>query len=362
MPEIIGPGKLVETTMAPGEAILSHLRHFTKPVISRDILISRYKRSKAQAKKDSINISAHVKQALEYHESSKKCSKQIKPVLQYYCYLNLAVAVIIAYRPMNYDGYRSHGVEDKTHGISNLNMSSPVIQVKKGAIPLIHSILSDEAINKKVFRLNEIIGAIPLLSYEIEAAFKKEIHVIKISDRVIQDATKRTWSSELTFTTQILSNEKAIGVQKTKLQKAIPILENMYNILVDTNSKIVYQTKQTWTTEGKAKINHNKNCAKIINFGGQLLVEDANLGYRSIYQWRYIKGKPLIPTITSTLLLSFVFATIARYRPILLEKIKESRYNLILDVFINETDGYIIPAFRNLLYREELAVMNRNLV
>ena len=63
-----------------------------------------------------------------------------------------------------------------------------------------------------------------------------------------------------------------------------------------------------------------------------------------------------VPTPSATLLLAFMLGSLARYRPTLAANLAESRLSLPLDAFVNEADGYALPAFRNLLYREELTV------
>jgi len=40
----------------------------------------------------------------------------------------------------------------------------------------------------------------------------------------------------------------------------------------------------------------------------------------------------------------------------LIDTLEDSRLNLLADVFFNEVDAFMLPAFRNLLYREELVL------
>ena len=94
----------------------------------------------------------------------------------------------------------------------------------------------------------------------------------------------------------------------------------------------------------------------MINFGGHHVIEYFN-NPKSYYSWYSMNHKEFIPTITASLLLSFSFASIVRYRPILLNKLMDSRLNFLFDIFVREADGFLLPAFRNLLYREELAII-----
>ena len=72
------------------------------------------------------------------------------------------------------------------------------------------------------------------------------------------------------------------------------------------------------------------------------------------YLWKYAPRVPIYPTLSAGLILSFVLSSLFRYRPTLVRKLDNSGINLLVDVFLNEIDGLMIPAFRNLLYREEL--------
>lgn len=89
---------------------------------------------------------------------------------------------------------------------------------------------------------------------------------------------------------------------------------------------------------------------RLINFGGQEV--DAN-GHVA-FSWQVNSGSPLIPTLSASLLLSFVLASLSRYRPNLLDHVETSKVNLLFDVYSSEADGFVIPAFRNLLYGQTM--------
>ena len=50
---------------------------------------------------------------------------------------------------------------------------------------------------------------------------------------------------------------------------------------------------------------------------------------------------------SASLLLSFTLASLARYRPHLVDSVEASKLNLVFEVFQNEADGFMIPMFRN---------------
>ena len=99
--------------------------------------------------------------------------------------------------------------------------------------------------------------------------------------------------------------------------------------------------QQAWKT-------HKKNGIKLINFGG-------HIGHGS-YAWQGVSRMPLLPTLTSTMLISFTLSSIVRYRPNLLDAAMNSPMSLLLDTFVNEADQVFLPTLRNLLYRQELTI------
>ncbi len=86
------------------------------------------------------------------------------------------------------------------------------------------------------------------------------------------------------------------------------------------------------------------------NFGGQF----ANASLVVEYMWRFDRSSPILPTMTAGLLLSFALASLSRYRANVLDRVESSKVNLLCEVFSSESDGFMIPAFRNLLYAETM--------
>jgi hypothetical protein len=97
---------------------------------------------------------------------------------------------------------------------------------------------------------------------------------------------------------------------------------------------------------------------KLVNYGGHGIEEGSPLAFEvgCQYKWHGLARKPLIPTLTAALLLSFALASIARYRPEIARAVEETSLNVLLDTFVTEADAIVIPSMRNLLFREEMCV------
>jgi len=172
MPGVVGPSKLLLSSISPIQGHMAHLRHLSTPKVAQQLLRDRFGMTARDARAQGGLVSSHIERALAFHAQSAVASSSIRPVLQYYCYLNLAVALIISYRPANYEQYRRHGVEDQSHRLKSLGIRSILVKVKKkGAVPVFHSILSGEPIIDRQFRFHELAGSIPLIKYELNNLF-----------------------------------------------------------------------------------------------------------------------------------------------------------------------------------------------
>ena len=354
MPGIVGPFKLIMSSMAPVEGHAAHLRHLSSTEAARHLLQEKFGRTRQIVKESDTILSAHVGQALQFHEESLKAPRSIRPMLQYYCYLNLAVAVVVAYRPPNFHRYRQHGVEDKSHLLTTLNLRSVLVRAKRGAIPLFHSLISGESIEGWQFRLNELVGCIPLVRYELNELFGVPCECITAKEAAVKDDQSGLFYSQISFHCSNTSGSDA-SLTKQRVEKAMPDLARSYRVTKRQRHMLVYRSQRGWQSEKDALHEHKEACIRLINFGGHLISQ--NVLETSIdYMWHGIARKPLLPTLSAALLLSFGLASICRYRPGLAKRVERSEVNLLLDIFVAEADAIVLPAMRNLLYREEVVI------
>lgn len=351
MPEIIGPFQTVSSTIPALDAHTTHLQHLANQEVSRQILRDRFHLPKTILNNCSQLLSAHVAQALEFHTQSISARPSIRPVLQYYAYLNLAVATIIAYRPPNFEQYRQHGVEDQTHKLTRLEFTSAILKVKRGAVPLFHSIISGEPLEGRILRFGLLTAAIPMLAHELTTAFKKTTQTIIVSDQVSQISDK--WRSVISFQCEPASGAPPTRLTPRRIQRAIPLLRKEYIRDSKSAAPLRYRSRMKWKTEDQARKQHRKNCIQMINYGGHFVIPGEEV---TSYRWQGVSRIPLMPTLTASLLLAFSLSCMVRYRPGILTKAMSSPINLLIETFVQEADGCVIPAFRNLLYREELSV------
>lgn len=337
-------------TLQPSlSAHVAHLRHLATPLTARRILKSRFGFSLSDARKSGILLSSHIRQALEFYEASATANPRVRPVLQYYAHLNLAVATILAYRPPNYSDFKRHGVRDRTSQLESLEISSQVAEIGKGAVPTFHRIFSGASL-PKVFTMRTLLAAIPMVSTELFDVFKIRTYPIAVNESVPRLPNHGHWRSSLEFSIDdsVEPWAKNQRIPKAAIERSMPVLCQEYKREIQEAKRIVYASKKTWAAQQDAVKWHRETCRYCINFGGH-----AWLPPSALYKWRYSPRVAILPTMTATLVLGFALASIMRYRPQLAEKIEDSPINVLLQTFMSEADAYVIPTFRNLLYREE---------
>ena len=335
--------------VSPLTAHLCHLEHLGRPASARLILRSRFGFSKSDCDTYSKTLASFVRRGVDFIEDSERVSPSIRPMLQYYGFLNLAVATVIAWRPKNWTQYRSHGASDKTDGIRRLGITSKVVSMREfGAIQLFHSVISDSVIAKEQFSLKELLVSIPFVEVEL-----REAHSIRTSRTVfrhrIDDAGGNQVRSVFEFE---LNNEpdnpKAKMASQNRLLKAIPVLATDFERVLRGPQKLVFRSKRAWAKDRlqEAREWHWRTAFKASNFSA----------YQTSYCWQTEQSTRILPTLTSCLLICFVLSSISRYRPYLVGWMDDARLNILFDVFSCEVTSLMVPAFRNLLYREEFRV------
>jgi len=264
--------RLVSTTLDPVEAHLGQLDHLTNQTIAKKILRERHGMTKSLIQQILPRFTSHVKQGLLFYYQSVRSSRQTQPVLQYYSWLNFAVACILAYRPPNHEHYKKHGIEDLTHSIESLDKNSHVLRIRsKGALPLFHSILSDEIISNQKFRLGEIASAIHMISHEINLVFDLKAQKISVEPDLVSISNE--FHSRFIF--KCYNHDGSQGsITKKRLERAIPLLAQEYKIIGDPKSLLQYSSRRVMPNQASAKKYHEKNLLKMINFGGHQLVEN----------------------------------------------------------------------------------------
>ena len=137
-------------------------------------------------------------------------------------------------------------------------------------------------------------------------------------------------------------------------RSAMPELANHYTVITKQPLRRSYTSKQRWSLgdRDQAEAFHHSMALRLINFGGQRVVDDRSVQWG----WRYHPNCPMIPTMSASLLLSSVIASLARYRANVLDAVENSDLNLLCELFTTESDAFVIPTFRNLLYGEPIYV------
>ncbi len=211
--------------------------------------------------------------------------------------------------------------------------------------------------DNQVIRFGHLVSAIPLISHELTDAFQQKTQVIDVGVGLTQSG--KEWGSSVNLRCRGNRDHDQQTLTRPRVERAIPILRRSYRLTSSSKSDLSYQSLDMWTNRQIAEKHHREYCRQIVNFGGHLT--DLNQGGNH-YRWLSVARLRLMPTLSSCLLTSFSLASIARYRPVLGLKIASSPVNLLVGTFLRECDSIVMLAMRNLLYREEVSIREKEAV
>jgi hypothetical protein len=346
---IIGPRRFWESDVDPIATYVTHLRHLTKSVTAKLVLRDRFGFSDSAAAATGRIVAAYVGHALEFHAASISAPFSIKPILQYYCYLNLAVGVIETYRPANYQARGTHGVHDLTYrvGSGRITAATPLVRASSGVIPLFHDVIAADSLHGRTFSLNDLITSLPFLSTELEEAFAIYQHEFHITPSVVEQYNPdgSVFRSKIVLKSARRPRDTTDPSLPTTAQisAAMPMLVVSYNLTHSTPSAHTYLSWTEWPDRSMCESAHRTVCRQLINFGGH---------HFRFYRWRFLPRRHLLPTATASLLFSFFLSSLYRYRARLAVRWQRSRLNILADTFVSESDAVLIPMFRNLLFAD----------
>lgn len=347
--------------MDPVSAHVAHIRHLARPSALEPFLRARHGFSPSFSKKLAVQVAPFLEQAIIFHDASQLVPLRARSLLQYYSYLNLAVALVLIYQPTGWQEYRKHGVEDITRTLQRVSLSSPVIRVRHGALTLFHSIISEGRLPAGNISLRDLFVPIPMVASELEHAFGIRTLSLSVVGEVHLTGEGQSQIARSYFTFRLLDRgnrpSEDPGNAKfplKRLYRIMPTLKSQYRAQQRKGHTRTFESIQKWTTTNKERADrfHDEVAIRFLNFGGQQVDMSGNVDYF----WLVEPNSELLPTLTSGLLLSFVLASLSRYRANILDRAESSKINLLFEVFTSESDGFMIPAMRNLLYAEAMYV------
>lgn len=212
---------------------------------------------------------------------------------------------------------------------------------------------------KRALSLREILIPLSFVAVELQQAFGIQADVLDVTASI--ETTNDTGAPMLAPT--LVAAVRTMPGRRGKDPPSVPLgriaklmsaLSGEYQASAKTKTSCSYVAKRRWpvTDYAQAQTALATDAFKFLNFGGHHLDASGSVHF----SWLFRPEAPLIPTLSASLLLAFVLASLSRYRPHLLEKAENSRVDLLFEVFLNEANGTLIPALRNLLYGELLCL------
>ena len=321
----------------------------------RETLIDRHGWARNDAQRSADKIASFVRHGTRMLLDQELVSVESRPIMQYYGFLNLAVAVVLCYRPRNWERYKKHGAEDRTHALNDVELGSKMVKVKGGAISLFHTVVCASELKKRDYSFRELLVGLPFLSAELSSLFGFCVDLITVQ----QSVQTRGESSKKLHSILSLELERTKPrpylrrIPKVKIERYLGELMQDFELESSDKFNLQYRSISGWSTSQsvQAKRQHARYVFRALNYGGHEWHSHSGIAGNTFYI-SVAKRMDLLPTLTSVLLLSFVLASLVRYRPWLANRLVDSKLNVLADVFTAESTAYFVAAIRNLLYVE----------
>lgn len=341
----------------PLEVHLLYIRNLSNSAGMRSVLADIHGYSESESRKIAIKAARFVDLGLTYLDAASAVPERIRPVMQYYGYMNLAVAVVLIHRPTNWEKYRTHGAQDRTGSLSHLQLGSKVVEIGDGVLGLFNCVITGQSLPRNTrLTLRDLLNPIPMLTVELKEHFNHNAGRIRVWPTVTIDTSSSKCECQIKF--EIVANGSDISANQAfpfpaaVFEEALPLLTSDFVRREITDTMALYVSKRSWNQSDfeNAIAFRNKTAWQCVNFGGHSFVQESSNEESLEWIWQYHKRCRLLATLPASLLTSFLFSSLARYRPNLLDSVEETKINLLGRMFLAENPGFMIPAFRNLYY------------
>ena len=259
--------------------------------------------------------------------------------------MNLAVSVVLVYRPNEWNSYKKHGAEDLTKNLDKLTLNTKIMEVRSGVTRLFSRVLYDIDLPNEL-SLRDLMNSTHSTHVEYSSLYKTNSIKIRVIPKIEKDPSSGKFFSQFTFKIDNSTDNNA-KFPSVRLYRNLPILKELFDVEVQQGRRI-FNSKQKWSSNnprGVAKF-HSECALKLSNLGGQSMIEFND----PESFWLIGQGSPILPTMVASYLLSFCLGSLSRYRPNILRNLESSELGLIWDTFSKEVPRYMIPGFTNLLY------------
>lgn len=274
------------TGIEPVDGHVAHIRHVGRPTNLEEVLRKHHGFAPTDARTSAREVVPFIEQGLRFYEASRVAEPRIRPVLQYYAYLNLAVAVIRIYRPPNWQNHTNHGARDLTWKLSKVGVFSEVVQVRPGTITLFHAIVGDGPLPLGPLALKELLVPIPMVSVEVERAFAIKALNLDVAGSAIGIGKDGAQDAVSSYTLTVSDENRAAPSPKVRfpirrIYQAFPLLKKDYVLHTRSDNHRQFVSRQRWpfSARDRAEDLHQQVALKLINFGGHMAFDDGRVHF-----------------------------------------------------------------------------------
>jgi hypothetical protein len=229
-------------------------------------------------------VTTSLNQAFEYYEASKHCSIKTRPLLLYYCFLNLTKGIIFI--------KRDKAPNSSYHGLSKPKMDSDILNTSarsdNGLFKDLLEFYNYGFTRGSIFTFQQFIMEIPELTYELKVYFDIDSKLLNIDVK------------------HYIGGDIEIFVDK-ELYKSNKIFQSLLNdfTIIEENSEIIFQRIANLGKNKETLLKENIEIMKKYCVFSQL-----------DYSYYFKSSETPIPIAASYYGVMFLLSSIVRYFPI----------------------------------------------
>lgn len=352
------PAASYEGTLGDPERILwASIRHICARDVASEVLYGIHKiRSLRDNKKISRNIKVYIEQAQSFYKAAQAAETSTAPLIFYYSFLNLAKAL----SEIRYPGFHKrtesyhHGITWKPNKDYLVNLSTESIRVTtKGVWHTLLETVTGASVtvpNPLPLPIRELFALCPETGSEFERTFGRPTRLVELKkEGLFVDEDKNE------FWIKITVSKNNLG----ELRLSRPKLINLLTTKGYKYEQVKSDSEDTWTFETIPAIGFKAKDHDIPYELVEPLITQMNLfvhmrfdelGYMIPIQDKLPIKLPQLMVLYS---LIFWLGSLVRYDPHSVDDLRESRYWILIDGYMNQSRIWLLELFEWYFYRTD---------
>ena len=278
--------------------------------------------------KDAKQACAYLEQSFEFFEAAKNPRTGSKPLLYYYCFLNLA-KLLFLFKKINFPIALMHGIKDPRENererLQFQGQSVKILSTRGDHSNLFPELIRALAGKVKTgdIKVIDLISQIPGIHLSYSSIVRRSPSFIPIENKIVKSNGSEVWAQ---FSIKIRNDNDRLNINKLRARH---IFSSLYHQISNSTKNEVWFESNPETGRNRGIDNAIKKLQDKLSMIGiwSLLT---NRGYR-FYFSTYSKW---LPQLASMYAVMFYLGSITRYRPYDFDKILKGGFAWLVEEFL----------------------------